>query len=55
MSIPLGDADAASAMAFVKGKISSMGGGPQTLSAEDEVRLERLGGRASDLDTVRPS
>ncbi|KAG8903451.1 mitochondrial escape protein 2 [Tulasnella sp. 403] len=52
LSIPLGDADTASALSFVRGKITAVGTQPSTLTVEDEMWVERLGGRASDLDTL---
>ncbi|KIO26152.1 hypothetical protein M407DRAFT_235699 [Tulasnella calospora MUT 4182] len=50
LSISLGDADPATAMAFVRGKISALG--PVQLTPEDEAWVEKLGGRAGDLDSV---
>ncbi|KAG8895760.1 mitochondrial escape protein 2, partial [Tulasnella sp. 417] len=50
LSISLGDADPATAMAFVRGKISSLG--PVQLTPEDEAWVEKLGGRAGDLDSL---
>lgn len=40
-------------MAFVRGKMALIQANSK-LSAEDEMWIEKLGGRASDLDTVRP-
>ncbi|KAG8984608.1 mitochondrial escape protein 2, partial [Tulasnella sp. 427] len=51
LSISLGDADPATAMAFVRSKISALGPA-QGLTPEDEAWIEKLGGRASDLDTL---
>ncbi|KAG9046882.1 mitochondrial escape protein 2 [Tulasnella sp. UAMH 9824] len=50
LSLSLGDADPATALAFVRGKISSLG--PVQLTQEDEAWVEKLGGRASDLDSL---
>lgn len=50
LSISLGDADPATAMAFVRGKISALG--PVQLTPEDEAWVEKLGGRAGDLDSL---
>ncbi|KAG8988109.1 mitochondrial escape protein 2, partial [Tulasnella sp. 427] len=51
LSISLGDADPATAMAFVRSKITALGP-TQSLTPEDEAWIEKLGGRASDLDTL---
>lgn len=50
-SIALHDADAASALSFVKQKLKDAGI-DQTFTAEQTAYLERLGGRASDLESV---
>lgn len=51
LSISLGDADPATAMTFVRSKISALGP-VQSLTPEDEAWVEKLGGRASDLDSL---
>ncbi|KIM87636.1 hypothetical protein PILCRDRAFT_815213 [Piloderma croceum F 1598] len=50
-SIALYDADAASALSFVKQKLKDAGV-DQTFTAEQTAYLERLGGRASDLESL---
>jgi len=50
-SIALYDADAASALSFVKQKLTDAGV-DQTLSPEQTAYVERLGGRASDLESL---
>jgi hypothetical protein len=50
-SIALYDADAASALSFVKQKLKDAGV-DQTFTPEQTAYLERLGGRASDLESV---
>jgi hypothetical protein len=50
-SIALYDADAASALSFVKQKLKDMGV-DYTFTSEQTAYVERLGGRASDLESV---
>ena len=50
-SIALYDADAASALSFVKQKLTDAGV-DQTFTPEQTAYVERLGGRASDLESV---
>jgi hypothetical protein len=50
-SIALYDADTASALSFVKQKLKDAGI-DQTFTTEQTAYLERLGGRASDLESV---
>ena len=51
-SIALEDADSESALAFVKSKLL-LAGITEELQDEQLREIERLGGRASDLETVR--
>lgn len=53
-SIALYDADAASALSFVKKKLKDAGI-DQEFTQEQTTYVERLGGRASDLESVRLS
>lgn len=53
-SIALSDADARSSLSFVKQKLHDAGLEVQ-LTAKDAQFVERLGGRASDLESVRLS
>jgi hypothetical protein len=50
-AVALSDADSPSALAFVEQKLRE-GKVSEGLSAENRVSIERLGGRASDLQTV---
>lgn len=52
--IPLSDADAESALSFVTEKLHDAGV-QEELSHERTKCIERLGGRASDLEVVCPS
>ena len=51
-SIALYDADAASALSFVAKKLRDAGT-DKSLTLEETSYVERLGGRSSDLDSVR--
>lgn len=51
-SIALSDADSSSSLSFVKQKLQDAGI-DIGISAEDTRYVERLGGRASDLESVR--
>jgi hypothetical protein len=53
-SIALHDADTASALSFVKQKLKDAGV-DQIFTSEQTAYVERLGGRAVDLESVRPS
>lgn len=53
-SIALYDADASSALSFVTQKLLEAGA-DEALTPERTKSIERLGGRASDLETVRHS
>jgi hypothetical protein len=51
--VPLYDADAATALQFVKQRLRETGI-ESDLTPEQTAYVERLGGRASDLASVRP-
>ncbi|KAG8967252.1 mitochondrial escape protein 2 [Tulasnella sp. 419] len=50
-SIALADADPATALSFVRGKLAAAGASPD-LTTDEISWINRLGGRASDLDTL---
>lgn len=52
-SIALMDADAESALAFVKSKLL-LAGVTEELQSEELEQIKRLGGRAGDLEVVSP-
>jgi AAA+ ATPase superfamily predicted ATPase len=51
--ISLSDADSATALSFVEQKLKDADANV-TFTKETKAYVERLGGRASDLETVRP-
>ena len=51
-SVALSDADSSSSLSFVKQKLQDAGI-DIGISADDTQYVERLGGRASDLESVR--
>lgn len=51
--ISFSDADSESALAFVKSRIAEVEGRTPSLSSKEVELICRLGGRASDLQTVR--
>jgi hypothetical protein len=51
VSIALADADSASALSFVQDKLQQFGVNT-TLSQDQKLLIDRLGGRSSDLEAV---
>jgi hypothetical protein len=51
VSIALADADPASALSFVQDKLEQFGVGT-TLSQDQKLLIDRIGGRSSDLEAV---